>query len=278
MNTMKLVFLLVVISSIGCSLIFSSPSSVVKDLISEGERGNVDAMVALWGSKAIAEQGADKIRSNAERFAKLQQNARAAGENPGVEKLRETINGDRARVFFLYRDSKGTDSVAMGFALLKENGKWKLYRSIDTSDEEKPFESSFGGGAPTKPAATPEPVIDAATPLPPSPENPNSGSTGPTHSAGTSPISGGMLNDRAVSLPSPVYPPAARAVKASGTVMVQVTVDETGHVVSATAVSGHPLLRGAAVAAARSARFKPTMLSGKPVKVSGVIKYEFSAQ
>jgi hypothetical protein len=33
--------------------------------------------------------------------------------------------------------------MAMGFALLKENGKWKIYRGLDRSEEDKPFESSF---------------------------------------------------------------------------------------------------------------------------------------
>lgn len=88
-------------------------------------------------------------------------------------------------------------------------------------------------------------------------------------------ISGGVLNGKATSLPKPPYPPAARAVRASGAVSVQVLIDEDGRVVSATAVSGHPLLRAAAVAAARGARFSPTQLSGQPVKVNGVITYNF---
>jgi protein TonB len=88
-------------------------------------------------------------------------------------------------------------------------------------------------------------------------------------------ISGGVLNGKATSLPKPPYPPAARAVRASGAVSVQVLIDENGSVVSASAVSGHPLLRAAAVQAARSARFSPTQLSGQPVKVSGVITYNF---
>ncbi|MBC7901446.1 MAG: TonB family protein, partial [Saprospiraceae bacterium] len=88
-------------------------------------------------------------------------------------------------------------------------------------------------------------------------------------------ISGGVVNSKAVTLPQPSYPPAARAVSASGSVNVQVLIDENGKVVSANAVSGHPLLRGAAVEAARSATFKPTLLSGRPVKVSGVITYNF---
>jgi protein TonB len=61
-------------------------------------------------------------------------------------------------------------------------------------------------------------------------------------------------------------------------VTVQVTVDEEGNVISAHAVTGHPLLQGAAVAAARQAKFAPTKLSGQPVKVMGVIVYNFVAQ
>jgi protein TonB len=58
-------------------------------------------------------------------------------------------------------------------------------------------------------------------------------------------------------------------------VAVQVVVDEQGNVLSARAISGHPLLRAASEAAAREAKFTPTKLSGKPVKVSGVINYNF---
>ena len=88
-------------------------------------------------------------------------------------------------------------------------------------------------------------------------------------------VSGGVLNGKAISLPKPPYPPAARAVGVSGAVSVQVLINENGDVVSASAVSGHPLLRAAAVEAARGARFSPTKLMGDPVKVSGIITYNF---
>ncbi|MDT5268964.1 MAG: periplasmic protein TonB [Acidobacteriota bacterium] len=91
-------------------------------------------------------------------------------------------------------------------------------------------------------------------------------------------VSGGVLNGKAISKPQPAYPPIAKAARASGTVTVQILVDESGRVVSASAVSGHPLLQQAAVAAARQARFSPTLLSGQPVKVSGVITYNFVLQ
>ena len=94
----------------------------------------------------------------------------------------------------------------------------------------------------------------------------------------TAPISGGVLNGKAISLPKPPYPQIARAAHAAGTVVVQVLIDENGSVVSAHAVSGHPLLQAVAVQAARQARFSPTKLSGQPVKVTGVIQYNFVAQ
>jgi len=92
------------------------------------------------------------------------------------------------------------------------------------------------------------------------------------------PISGGVLNGKAISLPKPAYPAIAKAAHASGTVTVQVLIDENGNVVSAHAINGHPLLQPVAVAAARQARFSPTKLSGQPVKVSGVITYNFVSQ
>ena len=91
-------------------------------------------------------------------------------------------------------------------------------------------------------------------------------------------VSGGVVNGKAVNLVKPPYPPAARAVHASGQVQVQVTIDENGSVISASAVSGHPLLKQAAEQAARSSKFSPTLLSGQKVKVSGLIVYNFTAQ
>lgn len=86
------------------------------------------------------------------------------------------------------------------------------------------------------------------------------------------------MNGKAIDLPKPPYPAAARTVKAAGMVTVQATVDENGNVVSANAVSGHPILRASAEQAARQAKFSPTLLSGKAVKVSGVIVYDFAAE
>jgi len=90
-------------------------------------------------------------------------------------------------------------------------------------------------------------------------------------------ISGSVLNGKAVNLPMPVYPAAAAAVRAEGAVTVRVTVNEEGNVVEAEAVAGHPLLRTSAAEAARAARFSPTLLNGQPVRISGVLVYNFTA-
>jgi len=85
----------------------------------------------------------------------------------------------------------------------------------------------------------------------------------------------GMVTGKALRLPKPDYPGAARASRASGPVSVRVVIDEEGDVFSAEAVNGHPLLRSAAVDVACKAKFSRTEIDGKVVRVSGVITYNF---
>jgi protein TonB len=87
-----------------------------------------------------------------------------------------------------------------------------------------------------------------------------------------------VLISKAVSLPQPPYPPIAKQIRAQGSVNVQILVDEQGRVISAQAVTGHPTLLAAAKEAALRARFTPTVLNGQPVKVQGVITYNFVLQ
>ncbi len=74
----------------------------------------------------------------------------------------------------------------------------------------------------------------------------------------------------------PSYPPIARSARASGSVQVQILISETGEVIDTTVISGHPLLRDAALQAARQWVFKPTELSGVAVKVQGILTFNFS--
>ncbi|HYJ87692.1 MAG TPA: energy transducer TonB [Pyrinomonadaceae bacterium] len=88
-------------------------------------------------------------------------------------------------------------------------------------------------------------------------------------------VAGGVLNSKALSLPKPDYPAEAKTAGVGGAVAIQVTVDETGSVSEAKAVSGHPLLQPVSVNAALQAKFAPTSLMGEPVKVTGVLIFNF---
>jgi protein TonB len=150
--------------------------------------------------------------------------------------------------------NKGTEDSGVSTAAPPVNTHFAEGTAREGSNAAGPAVS--GGDEPPPPAPTPKP------------EPPKR----------TTPVSGGVLNGKAISKPQPAYPPIAKAARASGTVTVQIVVDESGRVISASAVSGHPLLQQAAVSAARQARFSPTLLSGQPVKVSGVITYNFVLQ
>jgi TonB family protein len=87
-----------------------------------------------------------------------------------------------------------------------------------------------------------------------------------------------ILVSKAISLPQPAYPPLAKQIHVQGSVPVQILVGENGRVISAHAVSGHAFLTRAAEEAAMRARFTPTTYNGQPVKVQGVITYNFVLQ
>lgn len=121
--------------------------------------------------------------------------------------------------------------------------------------------------------------IRTPTPRPSITPRPSASPTqAPTATPNNTPVNAGILNDRAVNLRTPSYPPIARETRASGRVQVQVTLDEKGNVSSARAVSGNPLLRSSAENAARNSRFDPVRVSGKPVKATGFVIYNFVGQ
>ncbi|HMF55150.1 MAG TPA: energy transducer TonB [Pyrinomonadaceae bacterium] len=153
-------------------------------------------------------------------------------------------------VFFRH-SARAADGELYSFTLL--DNKYMLYEIYRIDDQSNTSSSN--------------------TPIEPPPPPPQ-----PNTRSGSAPISGGVLNGKATSLPQPDYPSIAKAAHASGQVTVQVTVDENGDVIAAQAKSGHPLLQQSAVKAARSAKFSPTRLSGQPVKVTGILIYNFVAQ
>jgi tetratricopeptide (TPR) repeat protein len=88
-------------------------------------------------------------------------------------------------------------------------------------------------------------------------------------------ITKAVINGKALSLPKPAYPREAREKRAKGTVQIQVLIDETGSVLHACAISGAKELQRVSEISAYGAKFEPTFLDGKPVKVNGVIVYNF---
>jgi periplasmic protein TonB len=138
---------------------------------------------------------------------------------------------------------------------------------VSTRNVDPPAPAFSGRGVPGGTGNTPAVVIDTPPPPPaatPKPEIPK-----------VLKVSQGVLTSKVLNLPRPTYPPLAKQLRLQGSVSIQVLIDENGKVVSAKAVSGHQVLVNAAEAAALQARFSPTLLSGQPVKVSGVIIYNF---
>jgi TonB family protein len=265
----------------GCGLIWG-PSATAKNFMSAAQKGDADAMTKLFSSKGIQSMGLDRIKANNQQFAEMCKKGAAASGPYSFDDIKEITKGDTARVSGIYHNKDHADSVKLVFDLSKEGGSWKI---DDIGGSEKEAQENFGVRPTPSPSVhieSPSPSVQTETTPPPPPPMPPGNKaevkTESTSAGNHAPISGGVLNGKAISLPQPTYPPAARAVHAAGTVNVQVTVDEKGNVTSASAVSGHPLLRAAATAAAWRARFGPTKLSGQPVKVNGVITYNFVAQ
>jgi protein TonB len=193
---------------------------------------------------------------------------RSAGGIDSINIQKEDVTGDTATVLYEIEWRNGaTEEYYM--RMVKENGVWKVNNMSAIVPPEMPV---------ITPPPPPPPLPDSA--------NTNSSSTSIESSrnvnAGSKPPtptiirkSGGVLAGEATRRVEPPYPPLARAARVEGAVVVELTIDERGSVTSARALSGHPLLKDAAVNAARQWTFKPTVLSGTPVKVVGTITFNF---
>ena len=265
----KVFFLAAVLGFAGCGL-FASPTATVKKFIASAEKGDVDTMTSLFSSNAIQKLSLDRIRSNNQSFADTAHKAIASGGSYRMENVQQTSIPTGERVSFFYKNDAGIDSIKLVFDLSKEGSGWKIDNIGGPELEES---TSLEAPSPIDPT-----VLQVPVPVAPPPLSEKGGTETNNDNTKAKTISGGVLNGKALSLPQPAYPPVAKAAKASGTVVVQVVVDENGKVITANAVSGHPLLQAACVAAAREAKFSPTKLSGQPVRVSGVVTYSFAPQ
>lgn len=85
-----------------------------------------------------------------------------------------------------------------------------------------------------------------------------------------------ILNGKALSLPAPAYPQEAKQRQLQGSVAIKVLIDEEGKVINAVDMcQGQPYLSQASLESAFRARFTATKVNGVPVRVSGVIVYNF---
>jgi len=252
-----------VMSVLTCALIFSLFSS---NVVLGGD--NLD-MSALITPVNIAEDAPLKPEPIVEKAAKQQSTEKSVSQIPVREAVVQRMEESPAKV-------PDNLSVSKNLEQARSNSPYKLGK-----DDYNPTSNGFAptgrhdgspvGGSiiektPPKVAKEIDNKEVVIPPPPPLKKTPKIDRT----------ISGGVVNGRATNLIKPQYSAAARAVRAEGQVKVQVLIDENGNVISANAVSGHPLLQQAAQAAARSSKFTPTTLSDQKVKVTGLIVYNFN--
>lgn len=143
-------------------------------------------------------------------------------------------------------------------------------------DALKKLEARLPKPAPADPPSNPAEEAARNTKESPNANNTDNSEKNPGDGAGS--VNLGSLQERAVRLTTPVYPLYDRQRSIGGLVTVRVTVDEEGKVRSATATNGPKSLRRVSEAAAKRSKFKPFMVEGKPVTVTGYISYNFKPE
>jgi protein TonB len=89
-------------------------------------------------------------------------------------------------------------------------------------------------------------------------------------------VGGRVQEGKLLSGPRPIYPPLARQARVEGTVRLEAVISREGTILNLRAVSGHPLLIPAALAAVQQWVFRPTYLNGDPVEVATQIDVNFT--
>lgn len=92
----------------------------------------------------------------------------------------------------------------------------------------------------------------------------------------TSPMDVGSLIGYATKQAPAIYPAAAKTIRATGIVKVEVTINEAGDVAEVQKTSGHQMLQSAAKDAIRKWKFKPFVRDGQPVKATGFVTFNFT--
>lgn len=250
-----------VLAVVSLSGIKSNPA-----LYTEMQRVNsyVDAFKTLFSPKirkdAVAKLtlvGEKSLQGNAGREYRM-----TLGELMGTVQVFAT----RKRFYaVVYLDTKKNDAIQEQFLSSFELPE-RMNGPTTAASQSPAVTTEDPAVAPTE-AAKPSPNADKDSKL----EDP----THSTEPGKRGPVSGGVLNGKALTLLVPDYPAEAKATGVEGVVVVQVLVDEQGNVTEARAISGPKLLHEPSVNAARQTKFTPTLLSGEPVKVTGVLVFNF---
>jgi len=115
----------------------------------------------------------------------------------------------------------------------------------------------------------PDGVGDGPSGAPPATGVPEGTGTGPVR------ISDGIKPPIRTTYVVPTYPEIARPAGIGATVVLECTIDPTGHVADARVIAGHPLFNESALNAVRQWRYTPTRLNGVPVAVLMTVTVRF---
>jgi TonB family protein len=113
---------------------------------------------------------------------------------------------------------------------------------------------------------TPAPIINANSVV----------AAPPVSVVNSGPVEVGSLLAYASKQAPATYPPAARSMRTSGVVKVEVVVDEKGDVSEVKKADGPALLQAAAKDAVKKWKFRPVMRDGQAVRATGFISFNFT--
>ena len=245
-----------------------------KDLPTEATN-DLDRMRVLL--ERVAEQakeigaGDDK---NTDAFALLEDvaNVRSSLSRDMDERARWQGEVADARQHLTASDSRLVSLSSSGVAAASPSPALTASKTGITNPPPAPASASTNSNAPAAnpPAKTEAAKNDAASDAP---ANAQAGAT----TTGEL-LNVGSLLERATQKVSPTYPAFAKTAHVSGIVRVELVVDEKGYVVSAQSSTGPAMLRQAAIDAAKRWKFRPTMTDGQPVRVTGFLNFNFTAQ
>ena len=89
------------------------------------------------------------------------------------------------------------------------------------------------------------------------------------------PVISSVMEGNLIHKVRPEYPPLARQARIQGAVVLQAIISREGTIENLQALSGHPMLIPAALAAVRQWRYRPYMLNGSPVEVETQVTVNF---